>query len=660
MLRKLLIANRGEIACRIIQSAHRLGIASVAVYSEADQYSRHVRLADEAFAIGPAPPTESYLKIRNIIEAAKRSGADSIHPGYGFLSENAEFAAACADAGLIFVGPPVTAIEAMGSKSRAKEIMGAAGVPLLPGYHGVDDDDAVLRSAAENIGYPVLLKAIAGGGGKGMRIVHRDKDFKAELAGARREAQAAFGNSKMLVEKYLAAPRHVEMQIFADKHGEVVHLFDRDCSIQRRHQKIVEEAPAPGLSAALRKSMQDAAVEAARAINYVGAGTVEFLVDGDNFYFMEMNTRLQVEHPVTECITGIDLVEWQCRIAAGEALPLPQNEIVASGHAVEVRLYAEDPDQQFLPASGTIEQLVLPASGNGLRIDHSLQQGDAVSIHYDPMLAKVIGYGDSRHAAIQRTQSALQSIFIGGVTNNVHFLERVLRSNAFADAELSTGFLEKNDLTVRSLPDQDRLALAAVMHWRTLRATSGPASSIWHRADGWRLNLPAKISCNLEIDGEAHHIVITPEPEEPNHCRLALDDAYTVLAAFDGDADDFSVTLDGRRMTPTIFKSVDGHWLALHGDRFFVRPCSRDDEDVDTTLSDGIIRAAMSGRLLELNVCAGETVEKGQALATLEAMKMEHTLAAPGDALVVECRASAGDLVSGGQTLIVLDMNTVE
>ncbi|MBC7962619.1 MAG: acetyl/propionyl/methylcrotonyl-CoA carboxylase subunit alpha, partial [Steroidobacteraceae bacterium] len=499
MFDKILIANRGEIACRVIRTARRLGIRTVAVYSEADAGALHVALADEAYHIGPAAARESYLLGKVILDAALRSGARAIHPGYGFLSENAGFAEECAGAGIVFIGPTCAAIRAMGSKSAAKEIMQQAGVPLVPGYHGREQDPAFLRAEADRIGYPLLIKASAGGGGKGMRVVWNSADFDEALSGARREALAGFGDDHVLLERYLTKPRHIEIQVFADSHGSVLHLFERDCSIQRRHQKVIEEAPAPGMTVALREKMGSAAVAAAKAIGYVGAGTVEFLLDEDgSFYFMEMNTRLQVEHPVTEMITGLDLVEWQLRTAAGQALPFSQEQLVISGHAIEARIYAEDPARNFLPSTGLLRHLRTPAESAHVRIDSGVRQGDGVSIHYDPMIAKLIVWDSDRAGAIRRLRQAPAEYQVVGVTTNIAFLGNVIAHPAFAAGRIDTGFIERqrSGLFPAVAPASDStLALASLELMltqsdeaqRKARISLDPYSP-WHQASGWRLN----------------------------------------------------------------------------------------------------------------------------------------------------------------------------
>ncbi|MFT6578772.1 MAG: 3-methylcrotonyl-CoA carboxylase alpha subunit, partial [Zhongshania sp.] len=499
MFDKILIANRGEIACRVIKTARKMGILTVAVYSDADANALHVSMADEAIHIGASPARESYLDIDKIIAAAKLSGAQAIHPGYGFLSENAEFCRRCAAENIVFIGPPTSAIVAMGSKSAAKQIMEAAGVPLVPGYHGDDQDPEIIRKAANDMGYPVLLKATAGGGGKGMRQVWSAEEFDSALQAAKREALNGFGDDTMLVEKYLTQPRHIEIQVFCDSHGNAVYLFERDCSIQRRHQKVIEEAPAPGLSESLRSEMGDAAVRAAQAIDYVGAGTVEFLLDRDgSFYFMEMNTRLQVEHPVTEMITGLDLVDWQLRVAAGATLPLKQNELQIRGHAIEARIYAEDPNNEFLPQTGTLHFLETPPESAHVRVDTGVREGDEVSVFYDPMIAKLIVWDRDRSAALRRLSSALKQYRISGVINNIDFLHTISRHEAFAAADFDTGFIGKHEdslLDNVSSQNPTRLALAALylvlaqkQRINNYASASNDVNSPWNNPYNWRPN----------------------------------------------------------------------------------------------------------------------------------------------------------------------------
>jgi 3-methylcrotonyl-CoA carboxylase alpha subunit len=661
MFDTLLIANRGEIACRVIRTARRMGLRSVAVYSEADAEALHVALADEARLIGPAPAAESYLSIPAILEAARGSGAQAVHPGYGFLAENAEFAEACAAAGLTFVGPPPEAIRAMGSKSEAKALMERAGVPLVPGYHGAGQDPAVLERAARAVGFPVLVKASAGGGGKGMRVVERPKDLDAAVAAARREAAAAFGDDRVLLEKYLARPRHVEMQVFADGRGNVLHLFERDCSIQRRHQKVLEEAPAPGLAPEKRAEMGAAAVAAARAIGYVGAGTVEFLYDGEAFYFMEMNTRLQVEHPVTEMVTGLDLVEWQLRVAAGEALPRVQDDLALGGHAIEARIYAEDPARGFLPATGRLAHLRFPETGPELRVDSGVRAGDRVSPHYDPMLAKLVVWGEDRPTALRRLRAALAGVQALGVTTNVAFLAAVAAHPAYAAGEVDTGFIERHatDLLPDAAPASDEvlgLASLAVLQQRRAEAEaqarrSGDPHSPWHQTSGWRLNVETH-SRLLFHDGE-REVAVTVR-YRPDGYRLVLPDGEVAARGGLESGGELWAELGGRRLRATVVRAgraLDiltgprAHRLVLH-DPLTLGAAAE--------AGGGRLTAPMPGRVAEVHVAPGARVARGDPLLVLEAMKMEHTIAAPAEGRVTEIHYRTGDLVEEGAELLAL------
>ncbi|BCA92131.1 acetyl/propionyl/methylcrotonyl-CoA carboxylase subunit alpha [Vreelandella aquamarina] len=667
----LLVANRGEIACRVMRTARRLGLKTVAVYSDADATARHVREADEAVRLGPAAARESYLNIEAVIDAAQRTGTGAIHPGYGFLSENGTFVKALEQAGITFVGPPASAIAAMGDKSAAKARMANAGVPLVPGYHGDDQGDALLRSEADKIGYPVMLKASAGGGGKGMRVVESGEGFQAALDGCRRESKAAFGDDRMLIEKYLVQPRHVEVQVFCDRYGNGVYLFERDCSVQRRHQKVIEEAPAPGMTTELRAAMGDAAVRAAREIGYVGAGTVEFLLDSSPgqdgaFYFMEMNTRLQVEHPVTEMITGQDLVEWQLRVAMGEPLPCRQDELTITGHSFEARIYAEDPEQDFLPATGLLTRFALDLEGAGLgadqvRLDSGVESGDTVSMHYDPMLAKLIVHGVDRDAALATLNRALASLDVQGVVTNRAFLQRLANHPGFKNVELDTRFIERNEATLfapRQFSTED-YASAALIGLHQL-AQECKSDSPWDRHDGFRLNAPHTIRIALcdpasaqAADNDSAVVVVEGK-------RATLDTQWQLtignstltasLQPLEGDA--VAVTLNGHRRRLQAYK--DGHVVVMaepSGEtRLFWRRIDAIDHghhEAESTLT-----APMNGTVVALLVEPGAQVEKGMPLMVMEAMKMEHTMTAPADGSVETFHFQAGDTVSQGAVLL--------
>ncbi len=655
MFTKILIANRGEIACRVIATCQRLGIATVAVYSDADRNARHVRLADEAIAIGPAPARESYLRGDAILAAARRTGAQAIHPGYGFLSENAGFAQACAEAGIVFIGPSAAAIRAMGDKSAAKALMQQAGVPLTPGYHGDEQIPEFLRKQADSIGYPVLIKASAGGGGKGMRRVDDSATFTEALASCQREAQSAFGNAHVLVEKYVERPRHIEIQVFGDSHGNVVYLFERDCSVQRRHQKVLEEAPAPGMTPERRAAMGKAAVDAARAVNYVGAGTVEFIAgpDGD-FYFMEMNTRLQVEHPVTECITGTDLVEWQLRVASGEPLPLQQDQLQIRGHALEARLYAEDADRGFLPSTGTLHHLRLPANTAHVRVDAGVEQGDAITPFYDPMIAKLIVWDVDRDAALRRMQQALAECEVVGVTTNAAFLRRLVMTDSFTQAKLDTALIEREQaaLTPNDNDSGPALwALAAIAGVATSEAASRDARdphSPWQAQDGWRLGAAAARALTLEHRGAQRSVTVQGAGEQ-----------WTVQV--DGNALQGSGRLAGDALRVQIGEQLhraavirDGNELYLFGSEGVQRFTLHDPvSEADQSVADaGSLVAPMPGRIVATLVAPGTAVKRGAPLLVLEAMKMEHTLQAPADGTVQGYRVKAGDQVGDGAVLV--------
>jgi len=654
---KILIANRGEIACRVIATCRKLGIATVAVYSDADRDARHVRLADEAVHIGAAPARDSYLRGERILDAAQASGAQAIHPGYGFLSENAEFAEACAARGIVFIGPPPAAIRAMGDKSAAKALMQAAGVPLTPGYHGERQEPAFLREQADAIGYPVLIKASAGGGGKGMRRVDRSEDFVAALAACQREAQAAFGNAHVLVEKYVLRPRHIEIQVFGDSHGELVYLFERDCSVQRRHQKVLEEAPAPGMRDARRAAMGQAAVEAARAVGYVGAGTVEFIAAPDGaFYFMEMNTRLQVEHPVTECITGTDLVEWQVRVAAGQPLPKRQHELAIRGHALEARLYAEDPARGFLPSTGTLRHLRLPATDAHTRVDAGVEQGDVISPHYDPMIAKLIVWDQTRERALRRMQAALAACQVVGVSTNAAFLQRLVGTAAFAQADLDTALIEREHSALfETVPATaasrwSLAALAWLLHDHAEAAQADDPHSPWDLRDGWRLGAPAPRQLTLQ-HGEERRTLRAVATDDGWRIHDDATDA-TLLADGRLHAGRLQATLDAQRLqADAVFAETRLHLFVDGQAQLFELhdPVS----EADQPLADsGGLTAPMPGRVVALLVAPGTQVTRGTPLLVLEAMKMEHTLQAPADGTVRGYRVREGDLVGDGVALL--------
>jgi len=662
MFDKVLIANRGEIACRVMATLRRLGIRSVAVYSQADAQAAHVAQADEAYAIGPAPAAESYLKIDAVLAAAKRAGAQAIHPGYGFLSENAAFAEACATAGLVFIGPPPEAIRAMGSKSAAKNLMEKAGVPLVPGYHGDKQDPKHLAGEAKKIGFPVLIKATAGGGGKGMRIVEAAKDFAESLASAKREAAAAFGDDRVLIEAYLKRPRHIEIQVFADAHGNALHLFERDCSIQRRYQKVIEEAPAPGMDPARRADMGQAAVAAARACAYVGAGTVEFIVEENKFYFMEMNTRLQVEHPVTEMITGHDLVEWQLRIACGESLPCTQDQLTISGHAMEARIYAEDAGRDFMPAAGKLARLKLPESTPHVRVDSGVRQGDTVSMHYDPMLAKLIVWDRDRPSALARLRAALSEIEIVGVTANVPFLAALAAHPAYEAGEIDTGFIPKHlaDLMPPPVPASDEVlavaCLAELLYRRAeavaaARQSSDPHSP-WHDTAGWRFNVDTHSDMTF-LDGESEVVVTVTYRAAGYH--LVLNGKQVSASGELGEDGAMRVEFNGRRFPATVVRHEGDLVVLLRGTTHRLHLFDPLEAVADEAESSGRAIAPMPGKVVQVYVKPGDTVQRGAPLIVLEAMKMEHRLTAATDGTVREVFYAPGDLVEEGAELLILE-----
>jgi len=650
MFRSVLIANRGEIACRIARTAKRLGLRTIAVYSAADAHALHVRSCDEAYCIGPAPARDSYLAIARIVEVARKAAAECVHPGYGFLSENADFVDACRQAGIAFVGPPAAAMRAMGVKDRAKTLMEKAGVPVVPGYHGERQDAKFLKEKAYEIGYPVLIKPAAGGGGRGLRRVDKHAEFEAALEGAIREAGAAFGSSRVLLEKYVAAPRHIEIQVFADGHGNVIHLGERDCSLQRRHQKVIEEAPAPGMTAELRAQMGAAAVEAARAVGYVGAGTVEFIADGtkglraDAFWFIEMNTRLQVEHPVTEAVTALDLVKWQFRVACGEKLPLEQSQVRFDGHAVEARVYAEDPENGFLPSTGRIVAMELPGD---IRVDSGIEAGGEVTPYYDAMIAKLIAHAPTREAALDRLAGALDRTVIAGPRSNVAFLAALTRAGEFRQGKVDTGFIDRNLAALGAVPHKADSAAAALGVVQLLRRKAesefvdgdapadepAQAGSPWAVSDGFQLGGTRSHAVPVTIDGES------------------------AVATVNYGADGTRVAIEGAAPATDarVFEADDEAYVLRHGRQTRVRIKDFATATAQADAGDGVIKAPMHGRVLEVDVAVGDRVAAGQRLAVIEAMKMEHTLRAPFAGTVTEVPVGAGQQVVEGEEIMVIE-----
>jgi 3-methylcrotonyl-CoA carboxylase alpha subunit len=660
MFNKILIANRGEIACRVIKTARRLGIATVAVYSEADANARHVRLADEAVLIGGPEARDSYLRGERILEAAQKTGAQAIHPGYGFLSENEDFAEACAKAGVVFIGPPASAIRAMGSKSAAKALMEKAGVPLTPGYHGERQDPEFLAEQAERIGYPVLIKASAGGGGKGMRRVDAPEDFAAALASCKREAINAFGNDHVLVEKYVLKPRHIEIQVFGDNQGNCVYLFERDCSVQRRHQKVLEEAPAPGMTPERRAAMGKAAVDAAKAVGYVGAGTVEFIANQDgSFYFMEMNTRLQVEHPVTEMITGLDLVEWQLRVASGEPLPLAQEQLAIHGHAIEARIYAEEPDKGFLPSTGRLLHLAPPAESDHVRVDTGVEQGDEITPYYDPMIAKLIVWDLDRERALARLRKALTQFRVVGVANNVEFLARLATCPSFAKADLDTGLIEREQATLfppaDAVPETAWLlaALAELLHEANAAAKLPEHGSPWLILDGWRLNGRGQRSIALRYGDIRQNVTVT---SVAGGWELSVG-AGQVFARGELETNgQLHAQLGERRLRAAVVIAAERRHVFVDGRAW---PLARVDNlytGGGGNEAEGGLRAPMPGKIVALLAQAGATVEKGTPLLVMEAMKMEHTITAPAKGKLKAFCFAPGDQVADGVELVEFEV----
>jgi 3-methylcrotonyl-CoA carboxylase alpha subunit len=670
MFKKILIANRGEIACRVAATARRLGIQTVAVYSDADANAKHVMACDEAVHIGASSPKESYLRGARIIEAALATGAQAVHPGYGFLSENEAFAQACADAGLVFIGPPPSAIKAMGLKAESKQLMEKAGVPLVPGYHGADQDPALLKREAGRIGYPVLIKASAGGGGKGMRIVNQAAEFEAALASCQREAINSFGDDAVLIERYVTKPRHIEIQVFGDAHGDCVYLFERDCSVQRRHQKVLEEAPAPGMSAARRAEMGAAAVAAAKAVGYVGAGTVEFIAeptpDGDlRFFFMEMNTRLQVEHPVTEAVTGLDLVEWQLRVAAGEPLPLRQDELRIHGHAIEARICAENPDANFLPATGRLDVYRTPpgavaferahsagAPSAPVRVDAGVREGDAVLPYYDSMIAKLIVWGADREQALARLDAALARTHIVGLHTNVAFLRRVVTSPSFAQADLDTGLIEhERAVLFNAAPLPLEVAAAGVVAHALAAEQALEDRDPWSRRDGWRLHGSASRRFDIEAQGVHHAFSLERQGSVQT---LVQNGRRWPFAATPRGAAWHDVTLDERRWSLHVYATGERFSVFAPEGSAVVDEFDPIAHSADGAKEAGGLAAPMPGKVIAFLAKAGDKVTEGQPLAVMEAMKMEHTIAAPRDGTIAELLYAVGDQVNEGGELLRL------
>ena len=664
MFTKILIANRGEIACRVAATAKRLGIQTVAVYADADADAMHVKACDEAVHIGGSAPAQSYLQWQRILDAARATGAQAVHPGYGFLSENDAFATACAEAGLVFIGPKPASIRAMGLKAESKRLMANAGVPLVPGYHGENQDSAFLQEQADVIGYPVLIKASAGGGGKGMRVVSQAGDFAAALSSCQREAINSFANDAVLIEKYVQRPRHIEIQIFGDNHGNCVSLFERDCSVQRRHQKVLEEAPAPGMTAAMRLAMGEAAVAAAKAVQYVGAGTVEFIVeqadDGAmSFYFMEMNTRLQVEHPVTEAVTGLDLVAWQLRVAAGEPLPKSQDQLQLNGHAIEARICAENPNQDFLPATGPLWHFSGPEASRfcftagGVRLDTGVTQGDVVSPFYDSMLAKLIVWGADRDEALAKLDKALSEMQVVGVANNVAFLRDVVQSASFSQGDLDTDLIarERDNLFKTQTLSED-LAVAGVMGMVLRQEVDAMGSNPWQAVDGWQVvgapPRPFQLQGAWGDEVRALNVVLYSAPQR---LRIAdTDHAFEWRAHPRG----VSVCLNGVWTDLSVVASAGQYHVfsrAGHAVLQRVDPLAGSAQAADAL---GGLNTPMPGKLIRMDVAVGDTVAKGQVLAVMEAMKMEHSIASPRDGVVSEVFYAVGDQVAEGQALLTL------
>lgn len=654
MFDKILIANRGEIACRVMKTARDMGVKTIAVYSTADRNSLHVKMADEAFLIGEPAATASYLRGDKILEVALSSGAQAIHPGYGFLSENAGFAEACEKKGVTFIGPPASAILSMGSKSESKAIMSSAGVPVVPGYHGDNQDPAFLQNEAEKIGYPVMIKAVMGGGGKGMRIVWRPEDFLSSLESCKREAQSSFNDNRVLIEKYLQRPRHIEIQVFADSHGDCVYLFERDCSIQRRHQKVIEEAPGPGMSSSLRKQMGESAVAAAKAVKYRGAGTVEFIMDAtdETYYFMEMNTRLQVEHPVTEMITQLDLVEWQLKVAAGFPLPMSQQDVFLEGHAFEARIYAENPARDFLPGTGTLVHLRPPESSDNVRIDTGVEEGDEVSVYYDPLIAKLIVWDVDRDAALRRFRMALENYKVVGVQTNIPFVWNIANHPQFRKGKVDTNFIKEyyNELVIPDMPVPNQVLALATVYLNEVESSqqleNGFESNPWNLTPFYLNNSPTR---NMKFQHNERELVVEVQRQSG---RYIIKVGQATLSITGAEVDEFDVTaeVDGQRISGTVVP----HARNLHvffGSNVFVLELPPEDYEGEV-VEQGSLLSPMPGKIIKVMIKAGDNVSKGQPLMILEAMKMEHTIVAPADGVVDSVNYAQGDLVEEKKVLV--------
>ena len=663
-IKKILIANRGEIACRVIETARKINIPTLAIYSQADQNARHVRMADQAVSLNGQLSAQTYLNAQKIIDIAKEYGANAIHPGYGFLSENAEFADLCEESGIIFIGPSSAAIRAMGLKDEAKELMIKADVPVVPGYQGENQDEKFLKAQADDIGYPVLIKAVAGGGGKGMRLVEKQDEFLESLASCKREAKSSFGNDHVLIEKYITKPRHVEVQVFGDHHGNVVHLYERDCSLQRRHQKVVEEAPAPGISDKTRTLLGQAAVNAAKSINYNNAGTIEFIMDVSNgsddapFYFMEMNTRLQVEHPVTEKITGYDLVQWQIRVAAGETLPATQEEITINGHAFEVRLYAEDAGREFVPQTGKIRAFITPPENDHIRIDTGIEAGDDVTIHYDPMIAKLITWGNDRNEAAQIMADTLSQTVLSGLTTNQEFLGHIFTHDAFLSADVDTGFIARHHDAL--IPDDYGKADSTDIALLSLYFISGQSDPLcsqpqspWDIRDNWRSSVPLTRRITWSQATDKTHAIITGSAQS---YTISTDDSEHAATLDSLCANKISAKIDGKLMSAHIYRH--DNMFSLYRNHKVInihRHMAGIDDEAQG--GNGNIVAGMPGRIIDILVKNGDSVEKDQPLLIMEAMKMEMTIRADCDGIIEKLGVSANDQIGEGELLVSIAAN---